>query len=252
MPPLETSTDPPGETPEVPHDPCLAWRGILRFRHRLHKGLRPRHIREWNPESTPSNSHGDWPFLRPSERVPEVPVISREQLPQLDKIQEVLPSRRDEARFLCGVPRLITPNLWNFQNVLHILAATQEVPRHTRLHSRGSTRVPPTSRGAPFPPHSTRGGILSLHGRERIPGVPVASQEGRLSTGKASGTPGSFHHSQSRPDVSGHSREACFPGTASNFKPRIDSHHGDTWDSLVGKPRGKASWGSLEGKPLIP
>ena len=32
---------------------------------------------------------------------------------------------------------LITPNLWNFQRVLHSLAATQEVPRHTRLHSRG-------------------------------------------------------------------------------------------------------------------
>ena len=26
----------------------------------------------------------------------------------------------------------------------------EEVPRHTRLHSRGSTRVPPSSRGAPF------------------------------------------------------------------------------------------------------
>ena len=28
-------------------------------------------------------------------------------------------------------------------------AATQEVPRHTRLHTRGSTRVAPTSRGEP-------------------------------------------------------------------------------------------------------
>ena len=40
------------------------------------------------------------PFLRPLQRVPEVPVISREHLPQLEKIQEVLPSRRDEAHFL--------------------------------------------------------------------------------------------------------------------------------------------------------
>ena len=32
-----------------------------------------------------------------------------------------------------------------------------------------------------------------------------------------------------------------FPCTASTFKPRIDSHHGGTWDSPVGKPRGKAS-----------
>ena len=32
-----------------------------------------------------------------------------------------------------------------------------------------------------------------------------------------------------------------FPCTTSTFKPRIDSHHGGTWDSTVGKPRGKAS-----------
>ena len=61
--------------------------------------LRPRHRRDRNHERPPSNSHGDWPFLRPPERVPEVPVVSREHLPQLGKIQEVLPSRRDEAHF---------------------------------------------------------------------------------------------------------------------------------------------------------
>ncbi|KAI4550402.1 hypothetical protein MJT46_018567 [Ovis ammon polii x Ovis aries] len=38
------------------------------------QGLRPRHRRERNPERPPRNSHGDWPFLRPPERVPEVPV----------------------------------------------------------------------------------------------------------------------------------------------------------------------------------
>ena len=61
--------------------------------------LRPQHRRERNPERTPSNSQGDWPFLRPPERVPEVPVVSREHLPQFEEIQEVLPSRRDEAHF---------------------------------------------------------------------------------------------------------------------------------------------------------
>ena len=44
-------------------------------------------------------------------------------------------------------------------------------------------------------------------------------------------------------------QETCFPYTASTFKPRIDSHHGGTWDSPEGKPRGKASWESLLGKP---
>ena len=61
--------------------------------------LRPLHRRERNPDRPPSNSHGDWPFLRPPERVPEVPVVSREHLPSLEKIQEVLPSKRDEAHF---------------------------------------------------------------------------------------------------------------------------------------------------------
>ena len=93
---------------------------------------------------------------------------------------------------------------------------------------------------------------LSLLGRERIPGVPTASQEEALSTGKARGTPGSCHHSLSPPDVSVHSRETCFPCTASAFTLSIDSHHGGTWDSPVGKPRGKASWESLEVMPQIP
>ena len=78
-----------------------------------------------------------------------------------------------------------------------------------------------------------------MRGRERIPGLPVASQEEVLSTGKARGTQGSCHHSHSPLDVSVYSRETCFPCTASTFTPRIDSHHRGTWDSPVGKPRGK-------------
>ena len=55
--------------------------------------LRPRHRRERNPERLPGNSHEDWPFLRPPEGVPVVPVVTGEHLPQVDKIQEVVPSR---------------------------------------------------------------------------------------------------------------------------------------------------------------
>ena len=40
------------------------------------KDLRPQHRRERNSQRPLSNSHGDWPFLRPLERVPEVPVVS--------------------------------------------------------------------------------------------------------------------------------------------------------------------------------
>ena len=63
------------------------------------QGLRAGHRWERNTERPQSNYHGDWPFLSPAERVPEVPVVSREHLSQLEKIQEVLPSRRDEAHF---------------------------------------------------------------------------------------------------------------------------------------------------------
>ena len=61
------------------------------------QGLRPPHRRERKPERPASNSHGEWYFVRPPERVPEVPAVSREYLPQLEKIQEGPPSRRDEA-----------------------------------------------------------------------------------------------------------------------------------------------------------
>ena len=101
---------------------------------------------------------------------------------------------------------------------------------------------------APFPPASSRGGILSLRGRERIPSVPVASQEEAFSTVQARRTPGSGPiprvplMSQSIPG------KPVFPAL-----PRLSSR-GSThskvargtalWESLVGKPRGKASWES--------
>ena len=57
--------------------------------------VRPGHQQESYQEKPPSIWHGDWPLMKSPERVPEVPVVSREHLPQLEKIQEVLPSRRD-------------------------------------------------------------------------------------------------------------------------------------------------------------
>ena len=150
-----------------------------------------------------------------------------------------------ERNFHCGVSRLITSIIWNFQRVLHTLAATQEVPRHTRLHSRGSTRVPPTSRGALFPPPSSRGGILSLPGGERFPAFPShlkrrrSPQERREELQGRATIPRVPHMSQSIPG------KPVFPAL-----PRL-SRRGSThttvacgtalWESLVGKPHGKAS-----------
>ena len=97
MPPLETRTDSPGETPEVPKDHVSTGEESSCSSTDSTQGRRPRHHRERNPKRPPSKEHGDYPFLRPPERVSEVPVVSREHLPQLEKMQEVLPFRRDEA-----------------------------------------------------------------------------------------------------------------------------------------------------------
>ena len=44
-------------------------------------------------EHQPANSNGDWPFLRPAERVPEVPVVSLEHLLQLEELLEFAGNR---------------------------------------------------------------------------------------------------------------------------------------------------------------
>ena len=99
MPPLETRTDSSGETPEVPP-----------------KSMSELHRKPQIPEPTPHNVLGPGIDGRESREAPEqltwglafpeatragprVPVVSLEHLLQLDKIQEVLPSRRDEAHF---------------------------------------------------------------------------------------------------------------------------------------------------------
>ena len=68
--------------------------------------------------------------------------------------------------------RLITPKLWNFKRVLHTLYATQEVPRHTRLHSRGTSSFPPPLKKIPVSPSSSRGDLTlfrQLNGAQRAP-----------------------------------------------------------------------------------
>ena len=94
MPPLETRTDSPGETQKYPKIHVSTGEESSGSGTDSTQDLRPQHRRERNSERPPSNSHGDWTFLMPPERVPEVPVVSREHLPQLEKFQEVLASRR--------------------------------------------------------------------------------------------------------------------------------------------------------------
>ena len=109
-------------------------------------------------------------------------------------------------------------------------------------------RVPPTSRGAPFPPPNSRGGILSLRGRERIRGIPVTSQEEAHFTGKARGTPGSCHIPrvpQMSQSIPGKPLFPALPRLSSRGSTHTTVARGKalwkaSWESLVGKPRGKA------------
>ena len=77
-------------------------------------------------------------------------------LPQLEKTQEIFPSRRDEAVFCCGISREIPPSLLSLERVRDTIEATQKLSRHTRLYSKGPSRVPTQLRKSPGFPSSSR------------------------------------------------------------------------------------------------
>ena len=132
-------------------------------------------------------------------------------------------------------------------------------PSHHCCNSRSSPTYPSpierkhesptTSSGASFPPHGSRGAILSLRGRERIPGIPLASQEEALSTGKARGTPGSCHLSQIPQMSQSIPRKPVFPALPQHSRRGLTdttvARGTSLWESVVRKPGGKASWESL-------
>ena len=92
-------------------------------------------------------------------------------LPQLEKNQEILPSMRDEAFFRCGVSSKIPPSLLSLERFT--LAATQEVPQHNHLHTRGTPRVPPELMKSPVFPSSSRDeGPFPCFIGKRIPPFP--------------------------------------------------------------------------------
>ena len=91
MPPLQTKMAPLGRRQKYPKIYVSTGEESSGSGTDSTQDLRHWHQSEKNPERPPSNSHGDWPFLRLPQRVPEVPIVSLEHLPQLEKIQEVLP-----------------------------------------------------------------------------------------------------------------------------------------------------------------
>ena len=76
MSPHEMRPDSTVETPGEPRDPCQHWRGTLRFQPQLQMRTSATAATAEECREALNNSHGEWTFMRPHERVPEVPVIT--------------------------------------------------------------------------------------------------------------------------------------------------------------------------------
>ncbi|XDA82038.1 hypothetical protein R6Z07F_018381 [Ovis aries] len=106
------------------------------------QGLRPRHRMERNAERPPRNSHGDWPFLRPPERVPEVPVLMMRDpfAGGRERILGVLVTSQEEA--LSTGRREVRQRRSTIPRVPQLSQSIPEepvFPALTRLSRRGST-----------------------------------------------------------------------------------------------------------------
>ena len=79
MAPHETKPDSPLDTPEKPRYPCRPRRGNLSFQ--PHLQMRTSAPAATTEESlrAPRDSRREWTSPRPHERIPEVPVITREE-----------------------------------------------------------------------------------------------------------------------------------------------------------------------------
>ena len=132
----------------------------------------------------------------------------------------------DEAFFHCGISREIPPSLLSLKRVLDTLAATQEVPRHTRLYSRGISSVLPQLKKSPVSPSSSRDegpfpcflgkGISAFLSHLKRKWSQLETQEelrGHATVRKDPSSP--IHLSEIRPDS---------PATT-GMEPRISTHN---------------------------
>ena len=155
-------------------------------------------------------------------------------LPKLDKYHKILPLTRAEALFHWGISREIPPSLLSPEGVLDTLEETQEVPRHPRLHSRGTPRVPPQLKKCPCSPSSSQEeGPFLCFIREGIPAFPSHLKRRRSPLDAREELQGSCHHFK-RPPMS-----QCTPDTPDSpadltVTPRTDSKHDGRCDSPVG------------------
>ncbi|KAI4551128.1 hypothetical protein MJG53_000306 [Ovis ammon polii x Ovis aries] len=272
MPAFETRTDSPGETPEVPQDHVSTGEESSGSGPEFTQGLRPRHRRERNSERPPRNSHGDWPFLRPPERVPEGPVkypkihvsTGEESSGSGPEFTQGLRPRHQRERNFERPPR-------NSHGDWLFLRPPERVPegpvKYPKIHvstgeessgsgpefTQGLRPRHQRERNSERPPRNSHGDWRFLRPPERVPEGPVKYPKIHVSTGEESSGSGPEFTQGLRPR---HQRERNSERPPRNSHgdwrflrppervpegpvPRIDSHHVCTWDSPVGKPRGK-------------
>ncbi|KAI4552871.1 hypothetical protein MJG53_000365 [Ovis ammon polii x Ovis aries] len=206
------------------------------------QGLRPRLRRECNPERPPRNSHGDWPFLRRPERVPEVPLKNpkihvstgaESSLSGPDSTQGLRPQQgreRNPERPPCNShgdwPFLRSPERVPEIPVVEMrdpfADCSGENPGRSRRIARGGALHRKGKEFPAYPSHlkrrrSPQERREELQGRATIPRVPQMSQS----------IPGNLFSLHCL-DVQAEDR----------LPPRVH----------VGQPCGKASWESLVGK----
>ena len=131
-------------------------------------------------------------------------------LPKLEENQEILPSKRDEALFLCSVSSEIPPSLLSLESVLDTIEATQEFPRHSRLHPRGTPSVLPQLKKSPrFPSSSADIGPFPCFVGKANAAFPLHQRGGSLNLTLERNSKGRATISKD-PDVPMHSRYPDF------------------------------------------
>ena len=119
----------------------------------------------------PRNSHGDWTFLRPQERVPEVLIVIRE-LPQVccrnsRNTRRFTPQREMRPLFHCSVPREIAPSLLSLKRVLETQGISRSSPTYPSPLARNPEVFSTTEEEPRFSALIPRGESISLIRWER-------------------------------------------------------------------------------------
>ena len=239
MSPHETRHESPVETPEEPRDPVWPWRGNLKFWPELQMRTSAPAVTAEESLEALHNSHGHWTFLRPQERVPEVPIVTWEELQV---------SCRNSKKKTGDSPlntRWVPLWLWCFKRNHTFPTQAQKVPWHPWGNSRSFPTYPsPHERNTMHPATTQEEPRVSLSSpdvgpfpcfiRKGIWAFPshLKRRRSQLDTGQE--CQGSCHHSK-RPRLPG----------ASMGGPTLDRV---MWRDLKGQGesglKGSSSWAS--------